>query len=424
MLMPKKILINLALFITIFLSLAPIFNPAFAASECDTMGVHIATKNNKVVFEQHESIDLSVTFDEKIKSSLDPRTQYSIVFIGQNDIATYWSHETKPPFLGDASALIDKTLTYTNIKPDNIQIYTLELRRPKSGFWEQTFSALSNGATVCKGPDIKVLPKNFASMTCSISIPKIVNFKDKLKIGVSYAPKGQGQNYFLYFYPAKVDASEFKMEQKEVFWGSHEFSVGLTGESEVDMPKLEKVGSDYTAVLTAYQVTNNYGAGSYFGCAVAHFKYSQDETSTDKSSSRPASGAGANETTAANQSGSLTIDGIQSTGSPKPCESSIKDSNGKVTYGIPTAIGCVPTNPTAFIQAFFKLSVGIGGGIAFLMMLYSAFEMIASAGNPESLKAGQQRFTSAIYGILFVVFAIFLLEVIGVDILGLEGFGR
>ncbi|OGE45979.1 hypothetical protein A3B39_04215 [Candidatus Daviesbacteria bacterium RIFCSPLOWO2_01_FULL_37_10] len=68
--------------------------------------------------------------------------------------------------------------------------------------------------------------------------------------------------------------------------------------------------------------------------------------------------------------------------------------------------------------------IGISGGIALLLMALGAFEMITSAGNPESLKAGQDRFTQAIIGLLFVIFSVLLLQLIGVDILEIPGFGR
>lgn len=89
---------------------------------------------------------------------------------------------------------------------------------------------------------------------------------------------------------------------------------------------------------------------------------------------------------------------------------------------IKTAIGCISTDPVGLVKDFFKLAVGIGGGIALLLMIAGAFQMIASAGNPESIKEGKERFTNAIIGLLFVVFSILLLRIIGVDILGLGQF--
>ncbi|MBI2017420.1 hypothetical protein HYS92_00055 [Candidatus Daviesbacteria bacterium] len=90
--------------------------------------------------------------------------------------------------------------------------------------------------------------------------------------------------------------------------------------------------------------------------------------------------------------------------------------------GLETAIGCVPTDPTAFVQGFLKLAVGAGGGIALLIMVFGAFRMITSAGNPDSLKEGHDMFINAVIGLLFVIFSTLLLKIIGVDILGLGRF--
>ncbi len=92
--------------------------------------------------------------------------------------------------------------------------------------------------------------------------------------------------------------------------------------------------------------------------------------------------------------------------------------------GIVTAIGCIRTNPSEFAQDLLKFVLGIGGGIAFLMMLLGAFQMLTSAGNPDTLRAGRERLTSAVIGLLIVIFAILLLQIIGWDILQLPGFGR
>jgi|SRR3989344_3777183 len=91
--------------------------------------------------------------------------------------------------------------------------------------------------------------------------------------------------------------------------------------------------------------------------------------------------------------------------------------------GITSALGCVPTDPKQLIPAILKLATGAAGGIAFLLMIMGAFQMITSAGNPDALKAGQGRFTAAIIGLLFVIFSVLLLQIIGVDILDIPGFG-
>jgi len=90
--------------------------------------------------------------------------------------------------------------------------------------------------------------------------------------------------------------------------------------------------------------------------------------------------------------------------------------------GISTAIGCIPTDTAPFVNYILARAVSIGGGIAFLIMLFGAFTLITSAGNPENVQKGKDIITSALTGLLFIIFAIFLLKFIGVDILQLPEF--
>lgn len=70
-----------------------------------------------------------------------------------------------------------------------------------------------------------------------------------------------------------------------------------------------------------------------------------------------------------------------------------------------------------------RWAVGIGGGIAFLLIVYAGFMIMTSAGNPERLKAGQELLTSALSGLILLIFSVFVLRFIGIDILGLGAFG-
>jgi hypothetical protein len=89
---------------------------------------------------------------------------------------------------------------------------------------------------------------------------------------------------------------------------------------------------------------------------------------------------------------------------------------------MPTAIGCIPTRPGPFVNYVLTRAISIGAGLAFLLLLFGAFTLITSAGNPENIKKGQETITSAIIGLLFIIFSVFLLRLIGVDILKLPGF--
>lgn len=96
-----------------------------------------------------------------------------------------------------------------------------------------------------------------------------------------------------------------------------------------------------------------------------------------------------------------------------------------------TALGCVGEGSGGqpggqlgdFITSFLQLGTGLGGGVAFLLMLYSGFQRITSTGNPEKLHEAKELMTAAISGLLLIIFSIFLLRLIGVDILQLPEFG-
>ena len=88
-----------------------------------------------------------------------------------------------------------------------------------------------------------------------------------------------------------------------------------------------------------------------------------------------------------------------------------------------TALGCLPTNkPADFVNWLLKFSIGIGGSIAFLLIIFGGFQIILSSGNPEKIKAGKEMITAAIGGLLLIIFSVFILRLIGYDILKIPGF--
>lgn len=105
---------------------------------------------------------------------------------------------------------------------------------------------------------------------------------------------------------------------------------------------------------------------------------------------------------------------------PQECQA---DSGVSNSIGIETALGCIPTDPASLIGWIFKWGLALGGGIAFIFMAMGAFYLITSKGNPEQIKAGQEFITSAVIGILFIVFAIYFMRLIGFQILQIPGFG-
>lgn len=92
--------------------------------------------------------------------------------------------------------------------------------------------------------------------------------------------------------------------------------------------------------------------------------------------------------------------------------------------GMWTGMGCLPLDINALISSFvLSAGIGIGGGFALLCIIYSAFMMQSSQGNPEKLKKAQEMITSCIMGLMLIIFSVLIMKIIGVNILRIPGFG-
>ena len=90
---------------------------------------------------------------------------------------------------------------------------------------------------------------------------------------------------------------------------------------------------------------------------------------------------------------------------------------------INTAIGCISTDAASggFVSSILGIAIGIGGGIALLLMIYGIFLITTSAGVPDKLNQGKQIIESAIGGLLFIILSVVLLNLIGIKILAIPG---
>jgi hypothetical protein len=81
-------------------------------------------------------------------------------------------------------------------------------------------------------------------------------------------------------------------------------------------------------------------------------------------------------------------------------------------YGdeIDTSFGNITTGDNmaaALAQKFLTIAIGIAGGVAFLMMVFGAYRLMFSAGNPEAVQEGREVITAAIAGLVIIVFSVF-----------------
>ena len=86
-----------------------------------------------------------------------------------------------------------------------------------------------------------------------------------------------------------------------------------------------------------------------------------------------------------------------------------------------TGIGCMKTDIAGFAGSIIGVGMGIGGAATFLCIIYAAFILQTSRGNPEKIKKAQESLRACISGLLLIIFSIFLLRLIGVTILQIPG---
>lgn len=82
-----------------------------------------------------------------------------------------------------------------------------------------------------------------------------------------------------------------------------------------------------------------------------------------------------------------------------------------------TALGGIGTTPQEFIKTIFQFILVLAAFGAIIIIIYSGYILITSAGNKERIAAARETITSAVVGLLFIIFSIVILEIIGVDIL-------
>lgn len=85
----------------------------------------------------------------------------------------------------------------------------------------------------------------------------------------------------------------------------------------------------------------------------------------------------------------------------------------------PTALGDIPANPIKFAEKFLRIAIGIGGGIAFILMVFGAIRVLTSSGDQQRLSGGRDMIVAAIAGILFIIFSVLILRFVGIQILGI-----
>ncbi len=97
--------------------------------------------------------------------------------------------------------------------------------------------------------------------------------------------------------------------------------------------------------------------------------------------------------------------------------------DGNESPGIWTGVGCIRTNTEDLVTSLITLGLRVGGGTAVLMIIAAGFIFATSAGDTKKTEDAKDYITSAIIGLLFIVFSVTILRFIGVELLRIPGFG-
>lgn len=108
--------------------------------------------------------------------------------------------------------------------------------------------------------------------------------------------------------------------------------------------------------------------------------------------------------------------------SPAECPPTLSCFNG--TTGIETALGCLPMSTGLdTIEALLFWSVSLSGALAVVLIIYAAYTMITSSGDPKKVQAAQEVATAVIGGVIFIALVLVIVNWIGASLLNLGPIG-
>jgi len=92
------------------------------------------------------------------------------------------------------------------------------------------------------------------------------------------------------------------------------------------------------------------------------------------------------------------------------------------SLGYYSALGCVQFNSfSSFVSTtILRVSISLGGIALIFLIIYAVFLIQTSAGDPKKIENAKSIITSAIIGLLFIIFSVFILKFFGMDVLGIK----
>ena len=97
--------------------------------------------------------------------------------------------------------------------------------------------------------------------------------------------------------------------------------------------------------------------------------------------------------------------------------------NDQETPYIFSALGCIYYSSNPFVNALLVWSMGIGGGIAFLVIIWGSILIITGGHDPKKVQAGGEMITAAISGTIMIIISVLLINYLGDKVLNLGPIG-
>jgi hypothetical protein len=96
--------------------------------------------------------------------------------------------------------------------------------------------------------------------------------------------------------------------------------------------------------------------------------------------------------------------------------------SGKHPDSCDTAIGWFGYTPEAFFKSVIQIFLALGGTILLFTIILNGYKFMASQGDPEKVKEAREAITSAVAGLLIIIFSLVILQFITSTVLHLPGF--
>lgn len=118
----------------------------------------------------------------------------------------------------------------------------------------------------------------------------------------------------------------------------------------------------------------------------------------------------------------------QTTNLPKtPCKTldGGKDAKGYNAKGECTGVASglgidIPSDPAKLITTILSIVLSLSGGIAVILIIRAGYKLMVSQGDPEKIQESKNELTSAIAGLLFIIFSFVIIQFVTTDLLRLN----